>query len=402
MGNFNQVCAVSNTPISEGQEARVFFLVINTYKRSTENYNSSFSRSHTNPHGNYKVIGYPLLGRYNYCNQYDFDNYDMAELNLEILNKKYIYKNKSDVKIKDLKSLQSEINNGTLNIKTAHGDSSVVMMAIHESIYQDLILRERFEPFIQMHSNFESKSFSEAVNELKKEVLCNKNGLLSENNINELNEEKADAGMIFDNIGKLNTEGELVTKEGIDDFEKETSKMLINMFKMKKDDFNSIQHTIHTNYKKDCLNNSFIQEIIEGTVGVFWIKEWFHKNHLQFHSPVTTNEIVDYRNESNRLFKMAKIISKLKTNHEYEEDIELKITETSKLFLSIKELEEKFGIWFNESGEEIKSLNQAIEIMKESNIKSFYIGGKIDIDLLCSKYELLTKYEKGTLIYLEY
>jgi len=238
MGSFNTTCAVSKAPILDGQKVRVFFLLMNTstfhYHKKIGQFKSSLMGSSCYPWDHFQIVGYPMLATYNDYNRYVFDDSDMENLNLKIINKLYNkniiaedksindYNSSHDYmnieKIENMHQLQEMEHSGSLRVKTCHGVSAIAKMAIHEDIYQQLILGKKegkvskFQKVVdeKLIEMLEEKSSADKLNESKREVI---------KKYREKLEEK---------LGTENDDGEIITKDFIEKEVKFMTRMVSN------------------------------------------------------------------------------------------------------------------------------------------------------------------------------
>ncbi|QOI71855.1 hypothetical protein pEaSNUABM47_00372 [Erwinia phage pEa_SNUABM_47] len=166
MGSFNTTCAVSNTPIREGDKVRLFFLLSHRFSYNFDPLRNSISQGcQCYPHDDFTVIGgISLEAEYTDYNTYSFDqesifaNYIHSiilrdyEMNVSEEGKEYNpYHDHMDVPKSDLtwEKIQDMMHSGRLHLRS-YGNCNlpfVTTMAIHESVYQ-IMLNEPFERYI--------------------------------------------------------------------------------------------------------------------------------------------------------------------------------------------------------------------------------------------------------------
>lgn len=409
MGSYNRVCAVSKTPIMVGQKARVFFLVVNTfdyyyYKNDKKLFKTSLSESHCYPHENYQIIGYPLLATYQDENFYEFEDEDMVNVNLDILNKAYLpnrvhpSKKESDYnsshdflnieKLENMFLVQKMIKSGSLRIMSVHGASSVVEMAIHEDIYQKLILVDGWN---RGYYNDNKKDFNSIVDSMMDKYIGKDNLIISDN-------DKA----LFECSKKHLMANNDKTLETV---QKEYSDMLKLSGNYDTDHSPRELHNTLTYFKQDIHRYDFPKKIIEANLGALWTNNWFYMNNLEFHTPMTSVPDNDrnYDRHLKRNRDVSDILSQLKLPYDEGETLEIKETIVRTLTLSKTEIESKILEWFGDDGEAFEDMTTTINKIVENNISCFAIGDKSFIDTFFSDYDLIDlSIEQGTIIQLDF
>ena len=415
MGNFNQVCAVSNTPIIEGQKARVFFLAMNVFEIHRKSLNGLFSTTFSSPschpYEHFKIVGYPALAIYNDNNQYEFIDSDIEALNLDVLNKIYQpnkiqegktlkdYNEYHDYlnieKLESLSTVQNMISSGALRATVTHGITSIVMMSIHESIYQELILKEgwgdtAFDP--------EFKSFNDEVDFLYQKHLDNKGKYILEGDDYMLSEYLLKLkGVTEENIGKDDEDGVLVTKERVDERYKKANETAKSILIENSGQYVMKDHIAATKYQRDILFYDFPKKIIESAIGAKYTSNWFSMNNIEFRSPMVSFEDVNYLKEKMKLNKIANIVEKLKNPHE-EEFLELKEVSSSYYLLERQKFDDQVQVWFAGDDELIQKANDLIKRIEYYNIHKFTIGDNSFMDVFFNEHNFLFNYVKGTII----
>ncbi len=406
MGSYNRVCAISNTPIMNNQKARVFFLVLNVfdiyYNKDTKNlFKTSFSESHCYPHENFQIIGYPLLATYTDKCFYEFEDKEMSDLVLHVLNESYFpnrigedkslsdYNSSHDFlnieSLDNMDTVQNMIKSGSLRVSTPHGISSVVEMAIHEDIYQDIILRDGWD---SGHYFDKKENFNDSVQAIMNKYIHNDNIILSE-------EDKT----LFDITTKI------LLKDSSKTLEEVTSDYIERIKMTGSYDVSHAmidRHQTLTNYKKDIQHFTFPQKIIEAYLGGLWTNNWFYKNNFEFHSPMTSNadQDHDYSKHLKRFSDISRVVSGLKKPYDDEEYLEIK--ETVVYTLTKDELESKVTSWYDQDSDACLSMKKNIDHILSNNIRSFVVGDESLFDQFIGDYDLLNSAANGELILLDF
>lgn len=397
MGSFNRICAVSNTPIMRNQKARVFFLVVDVadlyyYKERKGFFKTSLSESHCYPYENYQIIGYPLLAKYGENCLFEFEDEDMVNLNLDVLNSVF-HPNKIDPDknehdynsshdfldidfLTDIDLVQNMILSGSLRINSVHGVSSVVTMAIHEDIYQQLILKDGWS-----RGSFLDKKqdFQEIVKETMDKYIHSDNLIISERD-----------KMMFDLVKTR------LLKDNDKTIEEVTKEYSENLKRFGNYDESYDQREMHhtlTFFKRDIHKYDYPQKIIEANLGALWTSNWFEKNNLAFHAPMTSSADNDnsYAPHIKRLRDIESIVNNLKTPHdEYSETLALKEVVVKSLVLTRQELESKLKSWFDADSDALVEMEQIINKIIDNQISSFTIGDNSEFDTFSSNYDLFS------------
>lgn len=409
MGSYNRVCAVSKTPIMVGQKARVFFLVVNAfeyyhYRNEKKLFKTSLSESHCYPHENYQIIGYPLLATYQDNNFYEFEDEDMVNVNLDVLNDVYFpnrvhpSKEESDYNtshdfinidtLDDMSLVQDMIKSGSLRIMSVNGVSSVVEMAIHEDIYQKLILADGWN---RGYYNDKKEDFNSLVDNMMAKYIDSDDLIIS--NYDKELFEISKKHLMANNDKTLET------------IRKEYSNMLKLSGNYDVDYSPRDLHNTLTYFKKDIHRYDFPRKIIEASLGALWTNNWFYMNNHEFHTPSTSNadNDPDYVRHLKRHHDIVEVLLHLKLPYEDEEKLVLKETIVRTLTLSKNEIESKILMWFGNDGEAFEDMTTTINKILENKISCFAIGDNSFIDTFFSDYDLLDhSIEQGTIIQLDF
>lgn len=420
MGSFNTTCAISKAPILVGQEVRVFFLVWNCFdyhhsKNSKGLLSLKDMGSSCYPYDKYTVIGYPLLATYEDYNNYSFIDKDMEELTLNYI--RSIYKpnvvqdgfDESDYNeyhdylnietIKDMKQLQDIEHSGALRVRTAHGDSFIAKMAIHEDIYQNLILKQSWKDY---HSK-DIKNFDFLYNHFKNQYLSEDDFML---NLSKGNQAKADffREMLSEDIGKEKN-GKIVTEESV---EMEVRKIIMRQLKSSSDDsdpysrndwlFHKVRPASDILKNKD--NPEFAEQILKSFVGGILTNKFFFTYNLEFDSVMTSGQCYNYKTHANMLSELSDIVKNLKSRWHDEEEFTLtkeKIVQEI-VSVSFKDMDSKISDWFTSTDKEYIEYQKIISNIKDNNIESFVVGDKSDFDIFAKKYEVFSDVSNGLTI----
>lgn len=417
MGSFNTTCAVSRTPILEGQKVRLFFLVWNSFdlhysSRTKGLLSIPGMESFCYPYDLYKVIGYPLLATYKDYNNYEFEDKDIEKLTLDQIRSVYIpntiqegFKEKDYNRFHDflniehlenMEKVQDIIHSGSLRCKTPHGVSFITNMAIHEEIYQELILKHNWKS----HSG--NKNYDFFYNEIKKRIdpSIPINERLSEFQRSQIEDLKE---ILMKNIGGKNSKGEILTEESIqNNLEKMAQKIFINdhAFENPQQD-NWLFYPFKT--KEDVLKNldnkETIEKIISSWIGGRMTTIYFERFNMHFEPVLLGHQQFDFMADAQRLFDTANIVKKLVPEWTYEEYIEIETEIISKKYLSLEKMEIRIKDFFKDTDDEYINFNNIIRQIKEKNIKSYVVGDKSDFDIFTEDNDLLYQSKKGSLIY---
>jgi hypothetical protein len=421
MGSFNTTCAISKAPILEGQKVRVFFLAMDTFslhydKEKKDQFSNIYMGLNCYPWDNFKIIGYPLLGEYKDYNQYEFDDEEMSELTLKVINKVYapnkISKDKKESdynschdylnieELEDMHQLQEMEHSGSLRIKTCHGISAIAKMAIHEEVYQNIIKKGKTFG-VEGFNDRKGYNFEEHVEFLVNKIKQSKEGTTEKSKENmEVLKECRDH--FESQIGKVVEGEEPMTQEKVEEKIISLERMLsrINQEQVLKIEGES--WLSETNPSRDVEKNDFYEKIVEAWVCSIWVKNWFHHNNCQFAPVPTSGQDYDFQYSGDKLMEMANVISNFKSRWDEEENLTFQTEYIKKVSLNINEMEEKFKLWFSETDEEYKDFKFIIKKIKEDKVESFTMGDFSVTDVFMKENELLQNIEEGTEIHLIY
>lgn len=150
MGSFNTSCAVTNTPIIEGQDVRLFFLI------AAGNYKGLFAGCSCYSYDNYQILGLPVKATYDDYGRYAIDD-ELEEYTLNEIRKRYVmnkvaegktikdysyHHDHMEIEAEDLDSMkiQDMIHSGRLNVSTYNREPvHVQFMAVHEEVFQYMV-----------------------------------------------------------------------------------------------------------------------------------------------------------------------------------------------------------------------------------------------------------------------
>lgn len=377
MGSFNTTCAVSKTPILEGQKARVFFLVMNTFplnyhKRTTGLFSNIYAGSQNYPWENFKVIGYPLLGTYENYNNYSFEDKEMESLNLEIVNGLYMPNEVIDGKsisdynsshdhmripvIKNMEMLQDMEHSGALRVKSCHGVALVCKMAIHEEIFQKLILSGKRK----INYDNQPSYFKDHI-EYYKEKLLNEELELSSNydDVIRIHEET-----LKSQLNKEDKNGNLITLDYIENSINKFKKVMLSSDKRRLFENDKIQRFLEQTYITDDVEKGFSDNVIYAFVTSIWTAEWFLDNRYEFAPVLLSGQDYDYKESAKMLSEISNIVSDLKNRWQDEDSISFEEEHIVKKHLSLKILKEKIEEWY---GKKDDTYIEYIKIEKELN-----------------------------------
>ena len=419
MGSFNTTCAVSKTPILEGQEARVFFLVMNGYPANIEStdkglFHNIYQGVGCYPWTNFSVIGYPLLGTYADYNRYEFDDEEMSNLTLQVINKVYApnrikegkteedYNSYHDYlnieKINDMEQLQDMEHSGALRIKTFGGTTLVCKMAIHEEIYQKMILSGK-KSGVKDYMDKTLYDFNEYVNYYLEKY---KNSIdtyeMDEFEIDIYNKRKSD---LNEKIGSKDSKGNIIDENYVS--------RRLSMFKevlcmkSQRDLFKTEGERWHseTLVVDDLEKNEFHNNIIEAWAGGMWTKDWFLLHNLEFAPVITSGQEYDFKSDANHLCEIAGIVRGLKSRWEDDESFAIETETTIKKYLSIKDIESKCEDWFGSDKSIMKKFYEVMKDLRTNRPENFTVGD----DSLFNKFSqenYLINESQGTVLYFKY
>jgi len=143
MGSFNTTCAISHTPIREGDAVRLFFLKSNS---------SDHNGFECYPHDNFQIVGgIALKATYADYNNYEFDEDSIeAKYILSLLKEEYLenipepgvkyneYHDHMSIKVEDLdfETIQNMTHSGRFFVRKYGSEKGyIATMAVHESIF---------------------------------------------------------------------------------------------------------------------------------------------------------------------------------------------------------------------------------------------------------------------------
>ncbi len=410
MGSFNTTCAITNTPIMEGDAARVFFLVMDAYamNRKCAFFNHSQMGSSCYPYDHFKVIGYPMKGVYADYNRYEFDD-NLEALNLKIINKIYVPNKVEEGKTLDdynshhdymnideltcMQELQDMEHSGALRVKTWAGASAIVKMAIHESVYQMMIGGTWTKGW---GDNAVSYTHASKVADAVKRygAAANPEDALSERG-------KMRVEMIRAKIGE-EIDGKTFTKE---DAEAQV-KFYIDMNSHDISTGSNDEFLIETHPKSDMADaeeDTLVGQIACAYYGARMASTWMQCNNYQFKPAVLGGQDYEMMPHANRLRELADVVEKLQ--REDEESVPLELRRTTAKVLKLTALKERFDSWYDESDDEYKDYLSAVRDLLDGTLKpsdAFYVvGDGSTFDKFVEGYTVLRDVEKGDVINIE-
>lgn len=309
MGSFNTTCAITRTPIREGQEVRVFFLFIDQFGedyslRTTGLRTSILAGSRCYPWDVCQVIGYPLKGVYADYNQYEFDDdSDLVKSTLAVINNHYA-PNKPDsdkvnrcsnehINIEQIESmyqLQDMEHDGAVRFGRHKG--MLAKMAIHEEVYQYIIangnIRESWEDKVGLN-------YAQAVDKL-----------LSQFTWNDISEENQELLTQF--LSKLKESGE--PQEKVDEMEVALRRNYLreNECIIRDADW------IKTPYKQligRCNDGPATRNLCESLIGGYMVVGWMLRNNHQLLPAVLSGQSYDFKASAKTMRELADIVEQL-------------------------------------------------------------------------------------------
>lgn len=405
MGSYNQTCAITHCPILPEQEVRVFYLVLNIgmnniKEEKTQLKQFPYMGSYCYPYDQFKIIGYPLLAKYNDYGRFIHNDNELANITLNNINKIYIPNNETIINledyldekdlfldvhtINDINLLDDMINKGALRVKTPYsmsndknGTSFISRMVILESVYQNIIKKQR------------NINFSMFFEELKDSL------------------ELSDNFFSFDHKQKdipypMHVSMYKKFFNLIYDYDNPRSQLIIKN-KIRRCSLKTVNESVnfYNDYKKVEDKHVFCESV----ASLYFCEEWFKNYSFEFKPMLTTNDFIDYLELEENYIKLAdetfKHISKCKY-HYNDEDIPLNLKISFKYELSVFDLKAKRDEWFNKQDNEYKIFSDMIDYLVDNKIESFIIGDLSKMDNFISEFHLLNDLSHGTFVYLKY
>lgn len=420
MGSFNTTCAISKSEIKPGQKAYVFFLIYDSFSthydlREKNFFSNSFLGSFCDPCSHFKIIGYPLLGTYEDYNYYKFEDKDLEFLTLASIKKIHYPNKKTDgffnyneshdfldlTEINDMEQLQKIEHSGSLRVQTHHGISFVSKMAIHQRIYEDLILSHQekspycltkhftevnLENLISYFSTKTTSDIDELFNSLSPfdqvMIEITNDSLLSKIN------QKDDNGFLITNDYILKTREEQIIKAANKIFTDDTFR----------DHFKFLYST--TIYNSDIFKLDNIRDRITTKISELYIMYlWFKSNNFEFLPTLISDPDYDNDKHSQNLFSIATITHNM---NGYFSDEEIPHTHSveiiKKINVSINDLEKTFLNWFGDEPNKYSVFFDFLYLIKTQKISEFIIGDQSDIDVFFRENNLIGVYDNGTVV----
>ncbi|WZW26901.1 hypothetical protein [Vibrio phage TCU_VP02_YC] len=419
MGSFNTTCAITRTPIQEGGLARVFFLEMDAFATNYYGRQGLFKNIMMGcgcyPWDNFKIIGYPLLGKYADYNNYEFEDADMANMTLAAINKRYVPNRVAEGKtledyneyhdymeideISDMSQLQDMEHSGSLRVKGAHGNvTAVVKMAMHEEVYQMMLEGNVTEGW---GDDAKTYSFADDLKRLTDKYSGSVSGFdalteKQQKRMIDMRDElyaKADAGEINERTG------EPYTREEADkSFNQMVEWLAEDRFELGDERAEWFAHSSHYRDMADLKDNQeLVHKLAEAVVGAKWCARWMMCNNYEFAPVMTCGQDYDTASHASRLRKLADIIESKKNKYHYEEHVELDVVRSERVELSLSNLKERFADWYDEDEQEYQDLLSAIESVKEQS--SFVYGDGSIFDKFVEEYDVLRDVEENTQIH---
>lgn len=374
MGSFNTTCAISRAPITPNQKVRVFFLVMDTHsyhydKRLKGLFSLPQMGSNSYPWSSFKVIGFPLLATYEDVNNYEFIDKDLEQLTLDAINEIYIpntvqegkeekdYNEYHDYlnidKISSMENLQDMEHSGSLRVKSYHGDSIIVKMAIIEDVFQKLIKPKRYN----MNRDDYNKYYS--MEEYVEEIY---NKIKNSESLMELEDP------IFENLKKTIKENSKNEKEYQDRLNMMLEFKMQNIME-KIFEYQAIysRQIISNNINK--ANNELKLKLVEAWVIFQWTTEFMQSYNMEYSPAITSGQCYDFKRHGDMLDELSEIVSNIRDPYG-EESVHLKTEKITKLSMSLKELDDKINDWFSPKEKNYQDYLKVKKIINENNISS--------------------------------
>lgn len=308
MGSFNTTCAITKTPILEGQEVRVFFLVIDQFGedyslRATGLRTSILAGPQCYPWDVCQVIGYPLKGVYADYNQYEFDDDSgLVEATLAVINRHYepnrpssdkrgYERDHMDIeKIESMRQLQDMEHDGAVRLGRSKG--MLAKMAIHEEVYQHIIAEGL------IHESWEDKAglnYSQSVDKLLSQFTTS--------NISPENQE-----LLTKFLTRLKESGE--SQEKVDEMEVAMRRTYLreNECLIRNTDW------IKTPFKQligRCNDVPATRDLCDSLIGGYMVVGWMRRNNYQLLPAVLSGQSYDFKASAKTMRELADIVEQL-------------------------------------------------------------------------------------------
>lgn len=403
MGSFNTTCAISKAPITPNQKVRVFFLVMDMHsyhyeKRSKGLFSLPQMGCQCYPWDTYKVIGYPALATYEDYNNYEFVDKDLEQLTLDAINEIYIpntvqegkkiedYNEYHDYlnidKISSMEELQNMEHSGALRVKSYHGTSILVKMAIIEDVFQKLIKPKKYN----MDRNNYNKYYSieEYIEKIYNKIKDNKS-LMDSDDLN------------FNNLKKT-------IKEKTKD-EKEYQEKLDMMLEFKMENIMSKIFEDPASYNRMIMsdninkaNSELKLKLIEAWATFQWTTRFMESYNLEYAPTITSGQCYDFKRHGKMLEELSEVISNMRDPYD-EETVSLKTEKITKLSMSLKELNDKMRDWFSPQDKIYQDYLNVKKLMEENDVSYVDLEEDNEISKFFIDNEII-EVSKG-IIYLE-
>ncbi|CAM0061395.1 hypothetical protein VPHD527_0325 [Vibrio phage D527] len=423
MGSFNTTCAITRTPIQEGALARVFFLEMDAWELNNSYRNGLIGNIMTGcgcyPWDNFKILGLPLLGKYDDYNRYVFQDSATEQLTLDAIRERYLPNKIAEGKtmedynschdymeisnISDMHELQDMEHSSALRIKSVHGyPTHVVKMAIHEEVYQMMLegtMREGWgedaktytfadevQACLKQHTNV-ATGWDSLTEEQKDYINAVRDGMYA----------KADAGEINERTEKPYTREATDMRverliesfaEGLDLGLRERTEWFARI---------DLRQMFRDVGEDEEATDAELLALAEAYIGAKWCARWMQCHNYEFGPAMTCGQDYDTSSHSSRLRKLADIIESKKSEYHYEEAVEVKTIRSVRSELSIAEIKRRFTEWYDESDTEYKDM---IAIVDKSVGSLYVVGDESDFDKFSETYGVIRDFEAGDEIYI--
>lgn len=420
MGSFNTTCAISRSEIKPYQKAYVFFLIYDAFSshynlREKNFFSNSFSGSSCHPESHFKIIGYPLLGTYYDYNQYLFKDKELEQLTLNSIKEIYIPNKKTEglnnyntshdflniPDIHDMKQLQEMEHFGSLRVKSYHGVSFVSKMAIHQDIYEKLILNHKEKSPYLLKNNFEEISLSNLYSYFSIKEPINIKSEFESLNIFEKNMILMREKYLYSNIGKQCPKGNIITEDYIlKEKEKEITQIVHRPFNDDKltELFRFLYST--SNYNRDVeINLSMREKITQKISEMYIFNLWLTANNVEILPSMISNPDYDHETHVDNLLSIA-AFTHGRTSYFDEESIphSRSLEVIKKINISVTDIEKTLLSWFEISEDTYPDIFLLLNEIKNKKITTFLVGDGSDADLTFKKHHLIKDIENNTLI----
>lgn len=382
MGSFNTTCAISNTPILEGDEVRLFLLASNVYYIKPDLKRTGlFQGSPSYPWDNFTVIGgFPLKAKYADYNKYAIDEESIeARIIMSNLRQSYVMQTREegkeytgwvedyfDIPASDLTwELVFEMQHYSCFWLRGYADYNypyLGIMAIHESVYQ-LMLDEEYEEYIGYPEGLDYRS------DYHPYTTVNFNILLEKELKRDLDAEKAEKAKEFRKYFEDELDNGEITEEKV----QERTMIMAESSIMDRD-----SHKMHYAYNTRSIYNDIVRcvtkyneknpdKAIELDLTAIRTLEFeamyfvtrMNERNMVFCPTILSGQTHDRVADSIFLKKVAEAVGALSAEYENEEHIETKKITTTWQEVTVPQIVERLTDWYDD-----KELDEHLNYIK--------------------------------------